>query len=178
MLKHKFFRFLLPVILLPLLFSGCKNRENSAPYVQQTDSLLRRLDSSAYYFNKIDTVALKATMLYCKEIVEKPGNMKSKQADSLLLEFGHRYRIYKHFLKKYGKLKKELTFSKNQLQNLRHDLQYELIEKGKDSLYYNQERKALNHLRREISLYYQRILEQNRQMERLKKITESLESIN
>ena len=176
--KQRFFRFLLPVIFLPLLFSGCNNRENSAPYVQQTDSLLRRLDSSAYYFNKIDTVALKATMLYCKETVEKLGNIKSKRADSLILEYGHRYRIYKHFLKKYGKLGKELTFSKNQLQNLRHDLQYELIEKGKDSLYYNQERKALKHLRREVSLYYQRILEQNRQMERLKKVTAGLEQTN
>ncbi len=167
-------RTFLAALLLPVLFAGCNDPSVGTPYLKQTDSLLVRLDSSAKYLYKIDTSALKNTMKLCKERVLQLGALKTERADSLAREYGHKYRIYKHFLKKYPKLNKEVETSKGQLHDLRHDLRYQLLEKGKDSLYYTQERKALNRLRREISLYYQRILEQNRQITRLNNAAEQI----
>ncbi len=154
-------------ILFTVILVGCKNVQNNNRFLLKTDSLLVHLDSSKGYFDKIDTLSLKTVLKNIKQRVNFLSTFKGNQVDSLFLEYGHRYQIFKHFLKEYPEINKELKFSKKQLDDLKHDLRYGILKNGKDSLFYTQEQKAFNHLRRQISLYYQRILEQNRQIKNL-----------
>ncbi len=171
-----FFKDTFFVLIMSMLFVSCGPSKKQKVYLSKIDSITKKVEATASYFLQADTFRLKKQMAKIKQTINRLNSVpiKQKLKDSLFLALGHKYQIIKHFVKTYTELDKELKYSEKQLSNLHHDIKENILKNGKDSIYFSDERKAANHLRREMANYYQQLKSQTREWKQLQVYMDSV----
>ncbi len=123
------------ILLIGLLFSACMNTDKYNEKVKQLDSLSLLIDSAEIKFSSIDTSKIKNYSIEISQnlrLFEKSNtNTITNETTILLAEYGRCLKCFEEINSEYSKLKNELTESKEQLENLIHDLKMDKVEETK-----------------------------------------------
>ncbi len=123
-------------ILIVVLFTAVAcNQTHYKAEINNVDGLLAKIDSSDKQLAALDTTGLEAAnhnfkqkFQYIQQLHEEKGDTIGRDLAFLLADIRGLRKPYAHLKSDYVDAKKELDFSKNQLLNLRHDLENNLLD--------------------------------------------------
>ncbi|MFH1320879.1 MAG: hypothetical protein ABII90_09540 [Bacteroidota bacterium] len=143
-------------IFLPLILSSCKNVDVKKE-VSAIDSLGQVVEKAHLHLKEINIENAKKIR---EEINTNMDFVKTHYQDTLswdisklLSDYHSIQKTLKHFLRIKEYLEKEIVYSNEQLKNLKHDIEKEIITKEQFNTYYEAEMKAVSGLKKEIKLY-------------------------
>jgi hypothetical protein len=146
-IHFKTFAFILNVLII-LLFSACNHSDKYTKEIKQLDSLSMMLDSAEMKIIKIDTLKINK---YTIEIKTNLRDFEVNNKDSisngntiLLSDYGRCYNPLIELNKAYSEQKHEIEESKEQIENLIHDLKINKVDEKKVTDYFMDERLAAN----------------------------------
>lgn len=136
------------VILTITVFTSCMGPEKKH-CIKHIDSLMTYIDSSAIFYARIDSAMIFSKFNEYEKIQDEAGTYSGsmKPDDPLweyLVPFANIKKPYKKALSRYLKFSDEISFSKNQLKNLRQDIKNDFIDSKKFADYYQSENDAIN----------------------------------
>lgn len=125
----------LTLIALVLFIAVACNQTHYKPEIKNVDDLLAKIDSADKQLAALDTVGLekagrnfKQKFQYIQQLHEEKGDTIGRDLAFLLSDFRSMRKPYARLKSEYAAAKKELDFSKDQLVNLRHDLENNLLD--------------------------------------------------
>jgi len=135
-------------ILTITVFSSCMGPEKKR-CIKHIDSLMTLIDSSLIFYSRIDSTMIFNKFNKYKEIQDEAGTYSSSMKPDdphwdYLIPFANIEKPYKKALSRYLKFSDEISFSKNQLKNLRQDIKNDFIDSKKFADYYQSENDAIN----------------------------------
>lgn len=143
------------IIVFLSMFFQCGERTQFTNELAEIDNMLQRLDSLEKNYQKIDTALLKEIQVKVKSDIK---NME-QQFDTLppdiafyLSEYAYPLKKqYKRVLQRFPDWKESIEYSRQQLNDLKHDLQKNLIDSAKAFQYLNNEKNFLMSIESEIN---------------------------
>ena len=147
------------IIFTAVLFPSCMSPEKKR-CMKQIDSLKVFIDSSRIFYSKIDSAKIFAKFsIYKKEQEEAglySGNMKPADPRwEYLIPFANIEKPYRKALQRYMKMPDEISFSANQLKNLRQDYKNDLITQEKFKDFLQSESEAIQDMYMRIKFFNQ-----------------------
>lgn len=125
----------LTLIVGVLFVAVACNQTHYRAEINTIDSLLTKLDSTDKELAALDTSGLESAgrsfrqkFQYIQQLHEEAGDTIDRDLAFLLADFRSLRKPYAHLKSEYASAKKEMDFSKNQLVNLRHDLENNLLD--------------------------------------------------
>jgi len=133
---------LLGLLLINALLSSCNHRANVV-FVEKIDSLIVVLDSSTKELNLIDTAVISSDYkIYTHNIKLIREQFNNKENDSVwhvITRYGLLRKPMRDFKKHYINYGKEINVSREQLQDLRADVEKNNIPADSIEIYINEE---------------------------------------
>ena len=141
-------KYLLVSILVIVAFSSCMSPEKKH-CIKRIDSLMTYIDSTQFYFTKIDSVKIFKIFEDYKKVADDAAtySVNLKPVDSrwdYLIPFANIEKPLKKALSRYIKFQDEIRFSRNQLKTLRQDFKNDIIDSKKFVEYFQSECEAVN----------------------------------
>jgi len=155
------------------IFSSCMGPEKKH-CVKRIDSLMTYIDSSLFYFSRIDSAKIFTKFNEYKKLQDEAGTYSGnlKPNDPLweyLIPFANIEKPYKKELSRYLKFPDEISFSKNQLKNLRQDIKNDIIDSKKFADYFQSENEAIQDMFLRIKFFNEDIKYFNARIDTLSK---------
>ena len=120
--------------MLGIIVSGCE-QTNFKKEIVKVDSLMVKIDSVELMYRRIDTVGMadmsqkfSENMGFVQQAYINKKDTMPKEVALLMSDYRTLKKPAKGFNGNYQKAGKELKFSKNQLSDLKHDLQNNLLD--------------------------------------------------
>ncbi len=167
-------RIAITILLSTFLLASC-NQTNYPNEIKTIDSLLTRIDSAENLYSKIDTSGLyeegrtfKMKFNFVKNAYEQSEDTLNHDMAILISEYRDLRKPYAQFKDMYVANAKELEFSKKQLFDLRHDLEYNLLDTNFVRRMVNSERDATESLVNETKNLFsgrKSIIDENNRLE-------------
>lgn len=135
-------------ILTITVFSSCMGPEKKR-CIKRIDSLMTYIDSSLIFYSRIDSAKIFNKFEDYKKIQDEAGTYSGGLRPDdpyweYLIPFANIEKPYRKALSRYLKFSDEISFSKNQLKNLRQDVKNDFIDSKKFVDYYQSENDAIN----------------------------------
>ncbi|HNW89576.1 MAG TPA: hypothetical protein PKN48_07920 [Bacteroidales bacterium] len=141
--------FLSLAIIAIVAFSSCKNAEKEKQ-IAKIDSLITVLDTASQHLNKIniDTVTKKyqAYQATNKLVATHYQKYRNEENWKYLCEYQNVRKPFKNMLKNYKSFRNDLNTSREQLENLRHDVDKKLLDDSEFRSYFTIEAHSVNDL--------------------------------
>lgn len=125
----------LTLIAVIIFVAVACNQTHYKVEINNVNGLLAKIDSSDKQLAALDTTGLeiagrnfKQKFQYIQQLHEEKGDTIGRDLAFLLADFRGLRKPYANLKSEYADAKKELDFSKNQLVNLRHDLENNLLD--------------------------------------------------
>ena len=137
------------IFLVLVAFISCTDKKTEIK-VQKIDSLLEVVDSLNNYLAKINIDSINQIYNNTGEIIEVYRNTTHRfKRNRLIQNMEYASSINKtcrKFISKYSSLQKELSYSKHQLETLKHDVDNSLLTDSLYKKYYTVEKSILDNL--------------------------------
>ncbi len=161
----------IPVLTI-VLFS-CNNLSNQQ-YINSIDSLNLRLENATEDYPNIDSIAFakirKVVATNCKTTDYKDDSNYS----NLFIPYSQINKSIKHILKMDFQIRKELLKSNEQIDNLLHDVNNNLVDTKLLVKYIEDEEKAVNELINRMDFNHQRMISETNRYDSLNPLIEKL----
>lgn len=144
-----------------LVFQSCMSPEKKH-CLKQIDSLKTWIDSSKLLYSKIDSAAIFTSFNDYKKLQDEAGTYSdmikpSNPGWEYLVPFANIEKPYRKALQRYLKMPDEISFSANQLKNLRQDVKNDLITPEKFKDYFHSESEAIRDMFMRIKFFHKDI---------------------
>lgn len=137
--------FLLAAMIIA--FSSCQNPEQKAR-LEKIDSLDTKLDSIETAINSLDSAKVAKRFNRVQENAGRLDSVTSGEADSALMAANEKTEeTFRRYLSNIERLKQELSYSYEQLDSLRFDVENELLTQNDFKNYFDDESSAVNYLK-------------------------------
>lgn len=132
-----------------LLYTSCTSGKY-AKQITKIDSLLIVLDSSFSKLNLLDTSVVESYYkVYVNNIKQIKNSFEKKDNEevwSVITRYGLLRKPLRDFKKHYTKYSKEISFTQEQLNNLKADIKNDVLSEDKISQYINDESEFVNYI--------------------------------
>lgn len=163
----------LTLAMLSVLY-GCKNEEKETN-IKQIDSLLT---VKSDLLNQIETIDFDSVNLYYSLIMKDNEILKrklfglpsSEKMKKNLIDYGTIEKGFKKIPKRMQEFKKELEISEKQLNDLKSDVENDLLEAEDFQTYFNEEKAVLDRISGEINNILKVLNDQIRNFHELKPV--------
>jgi hypothetical protein len=144
-------------LLVGLVAVSCQRSEFTSE-IKTIDSLIAVLDSAEAIFADIDTTGFRnlgqtftENMSYVEQHYKKNNDTIPRDVALLMANYRDIKKPAKGFLSNHSKIKGELEYSKQQLRDLKHDLENNLLERNFVDRMVNQEKEAIDKVKGDVS---------------------------
>lgn len=155
-------RYFLSLAIIALVaFSSCKNTEREKQ-IAKIDSLIAILDTTSQHLNKInlDTVTKKyqAYQTTNKLVATHYQKYRNEENWKYLCEYQNVRKPFKMMLKNHRSFRNDLSTSREQLENLKHDVDNKLLDESEFKSYFTIEAQSVNDLSFKINSQVKSVL--------------------
>lgn len=137
------------LLIFIFLFISCSDKIKNDK-LKQIDSLITQIDSLKSNLASIDIDSVNLIIDETEYIVQKFIKLKPEdQSKEEIKLFGYSGDIHKtcsRFMGAYNLTQKEILYSERQLNDLKHDIEYDLLKDSMFTVYYEMEKKIVSGL--------------------------------
>jgi hypothetical protein len=161
---------------------SCVNYKFYEAYAEKVDSLQATLEASATSFEQIDTTTIAFQNSQIKQNLDSLSSLGEEIVSATVNDYYYIEKSYKTFLREYPLAMEELQFCRQQLTNLKHDIEHRYLDEELIKSYFSHEEEAVGLLKQKMEILGKTA---NRQMEtfdrvnpRIDLMIDSLSKIN
>lgn len=147
------------IVTCMIIYSSCSSGKKIKEYVVKIDSLSLAFESKAKVYQSIDTILLLANLREMERQFDKLDTVAINSL-SALNAYSKVRQSYNLFLVENRVVLNEIEFSKKQVQDLKFDIQNNLVSNSEAQKYISQEMTAINDLSQKMGLYHKEIKQQ------------------
>jgi hypothetical protein len=159
--------FYIVLTIITLGLTSCVNEQFYTAYENRLDSLNASLEASASSFEQIDTVVVFNQNRTIMTSLDSIRRMQVDIVDGTINDYNNIGRAYKTFFRMYPLVMSELQYSRQQLADLKHDVENRHLDEELTTNYYDQEMDAVALLKRKMDKLSEIAEKQGKQFERL-----------
>ena len=144
-------------LVLVLLATAC-NRTDYTTEISQIDSLMVELDSAKDMYSSIDTAgfselsqSFSENTAFVQQVYKQRNDTMPRDVAMLMSEYRELKKPAKGFLVKHKSIGEELDFTEKQLEDLRHDLENNLLDSNFVDRMLTDEMKAVNEVESSVA---------------------------
>ncbi|MCH2215207.1 MAG: hypothetical protein MK086_08570 [Flavobacteriales bacterium] len=148
----------LTLFLVIVLLAYACNRNNYTTEINQIDSLIVELDSAKEIYSSIDTAgfselsqSFSENTAFVQQVYKQRDDTMPGNVAMLMSEYRELKKPAKGFLVKHSSIGEELNFTQKQLEDLRHDLENNLLDANFVDRMLTDEMKALNEVESSVA---------------------------
>ena len=133
-------------LLLIFLLNSCVNKEYYQTYSSNVDELSSRLETMALKYESLDTILIKSQYDTIQKRINSISQTPEITLNPLVVNYKYIGKDYKTFLRGHPLTIRELKYTREQLIDLKHDIEkYQLDEEGV-ARYFIQEKESVRKL--------------------------------
>ncbi|MEJ2594220.1 MAG: hypothetical protein P8100_03635 [bacterium] len=167
------------IVLFFLFLSGCVKVGFYRNYSLKVDSLSDALEEMAGNYKALDSAAIVNAYDSLGKYLDSLSRFQDTIIDSLVISNKYSDKEYKTFWRDHPLILSEIDYSRDQLHDLKHDIDHYQLDKALIKAYFAQEAASVKKLKERIDLNRNKILnymQQNREF--TPKIIDLLDSLN
>lgn len=140
------------IVILAAVAVSCTDTRFYAGYVVRVDSLMASLEASATSFEQLDTAGISARYSRIRQDMDTLSGLFADSMDVAVIDYSRMQGSCKTILREYPLAIKALAYSRDQLSDLRHDIEHRHLEEVMVRTYFSQEKEAIALLKEKMAL--------------------------
>lgn len=149
-------KLLFAIGLISLLSFSCEQNRGTKAYLPRIDSLQTALEESASGFLEIDTAIIHKNSRQIDQQLALLFALNNKQDQSYVNSYNSIKKTFFDVTKAYPIVADELAYTRNQLSDLKDDVENRRLKQDNVRLYFNQEKQSVKVLKLKMDFYLER----------------------
>lgn len=134
-------------MVLLTVCTSCVNSLFYKDYAVRVDSLNASLEASASSFEQIDTVRIRNQSKQVEINLDTLFMLQKEIVHGTINDYSYIKKSYKTILREYPLAMKELQYCRNQITDLKHDIEHRHLDEQMIKNYFSQEEEAISMLK-------------------------------